>query len=529
MIASLVSDTNVGKAPSKSGGAVAFRTPARARVAPRGRARLLSALCEGLAPLSVKGILDRPISGLCADSRKARRGVLFFALPGNVTDGSLYIEEAIDRGAFAVVTERVRYWHPDVTFIQVDDVRETLAKVAARFHGHPATALDLVGVAGSMGKTSVVHLLQHLLGGGDSTGMIGTNRYLLGGRNLPSNRTTPEAIDLHEMLAEMRDSGCGRAVLEASSVGTAQGNLDGIPFRTLLFTNLGRDDARRHGGLEKCYSIVRSLFLGEKGPAPEVAAINLDDPWGRRLIQELPPEVRVVTFGESEYASLSVSEVESGADGLVMRLNWRDGSVKLRSPMLGRFQVTNLLAACAGAYAHGLDLNAVLPRAAGYRGTPGRMERIECEQPFTVIVDYAHTPETIQALLRAARETGFGRVLTVLGCGGGVNRSSRAFLVETAQEESDFVWATTDNPRMEPVEQIFADMRRGVTDAQRIVFVEGRDRAIASALETASVGDIVVIAGKGHQAFQDIGGRLHPFDDRENARELIANLTFPVS
>lgn len=505
--------------------AAAFRTPAVSRP----RAPLLSALCADLPVLSVKGVMDRAITGLCADSRQARRGVLFFALPGDLTDGSLYIEEAIDRGAAAVVTERVRYWHPDVTFIQVADVREAVADLSSRFHGYPAGAMDIVGVTGSAGKTAVAHLLHHALDEEPNTGLISTNRYLFGERTAPSARTTPEAIDLHGMLAEMRAAGCERAVIEASSIGAARKSLDGLPLKVAVFLNVNRDDARRHGGEENCFSVYRALFNGETAPPPEAAVINLDDPWGRELIQELPEEVTAITFGESSHATVNAEEVESGPDGLILRVNWPEGSPKVRSPLVGRFQVSNLLAASAAAYAMGLDLDRVLPRIAAYPGTEGRMERIDCGQPFTVLVDYAHTPETIRAMLRGARETGFGRVLTVAGCGGGSDRAGRAFFMESVQEGSDFVWATSDNPRMEPMEQIFADMRRGVVDPQRIVFVESREKAIASALETASPGDVVVIAGKGHEAFQEIGGRLHPFDDRQIVRELIANLSFPVS
>lgn len=480
-------------------------------------------LCEPIGPIAIQGKFPRPIVDVCVDSRRASAGALFFALPGEQTDGSYFIQEAIDRGAVAIVTEKAGQHHPLATFIQVRDAREALAIVSRRFFKFSAGQPAVTGITGSHGKTCVAHLLQHLLRIRDEpVGLFSSIHYDLGSRVVPSYRTTPESLDLYGMLAQAREIGCRRAVLEIGARGIQQKRVSGLPLDVAIFLNLGREHADCHGGEEKYFLAKSSLFTGEMGPLPRVAAVNLDDSWGRRLIEMIPESVRVVTFGRSRHAVIRATEVEENRAGASLRIVWPEGSAKVRTRQIGSFAVGNLLAAVAGAYAAGLDLNLVLPRLFSFGGAPGRMEEVNSGQPFRLIVDYARTPEAARYALRAAREVGEGRLLVVFGCSGERDSAKRPLLVNAVQEEADFCWATADHPRNEPLGNIFSEMETGATDPEKMVFIDDRRRAIALALDTAQPGDVVVLLGKGHEVFQHVGDAALPFDDRLVARELMA-------
>jgi UDP-N-acetylmuramoyl-L-alanyl-D-glutamate--2,6-diaminopimelate ligase len=483
----------------------------------------LADLCRGLDLISVKGRLDLLVDDLCMDSRRASPGALFFALPGAMTDGSYYIEEAIDRGAVAVITEKARQHHPRATFIQVPDARQAMAEVCRRFNGFVPGQPQLIGICGSHGKTCVAHLLHHLLGlCGGRTGIFSSISYDLGSRVVPSYRTTPEAVDLYGMLAQVQENGCRRAILEISSHGLEQKRVHGLPLDVAVFVNLGREHATGQGGSGDSYITQKSLFDGQQGQLPGTAVINLDDPHGQRLIQALPEEVRLIRFGRASHADIRVSDVSPGEVGTSMRIHWPSGTAKIRTPLVEEFSVSNVLAAVAAAYAAGADLNLVLPRLASFGGVPGRMERVEEGQPFEVVVDSAYTPEAVRHALGALRQLTDGRLLVVFGCPGGGSAAVRARHVEAVQENADFAWATSANPRNEPVEKIFAEMKCGVADPQRLAFMEDRRRSIALALDMALPGDLVVLLGKGQENFEHVGDAALPFDDRLVARELLA-------
>ncbi len=500
-----------------------MRTP-QAEAFSRTRSPCLRNLCEEIGAISIQGVFARPIEDLCMDSRRASHGALFFALPGDQTDGSFFIQEAIERGAVAIVTEKAGQHHPRATFIQVKDARAAMAIVSRRFFNFSTNPIDLIGITGSHGKSCVAHLLKHLLTNDHgSVGLLSSIHYDLGMRVVPSYRTTPEAIDLYGMLAQVKENGCRRAVVEISSHGIEQKRVSGLPLDVAVFLNLGREHAGSHGGQESYFLIKSGLFTGASGgPLPRVAAVNLDDVYGRRLIQMIPEAVRVVSFGRSAHADVRAREVIEGDGGALIRIEWPDGSARVRIRQLGSFAVSNLLAAAAAAYGAGLDLNMVLPRLYSFAGAAGRMEEVEEGQPFRLIVDSAHTPEAARHALRAARELCDGRMLVVFGCCGQRDASRRPLLVEAIQEEADFSWATSDSPRNEPLGHIFSDMRRGVTKPQDLVFVDDRRRAIALALDTAVAGDVVVLLGKGNDVFQYVGDAALPFDDRLVARELLA-------
>ncbi|MFA5057643.1 MAG: UDP-N-acetylmuramoyl-L-alanyl-D-glutamate--2,6-diaminopimelate ligase [Opitutaceae bacterium] len=473
--------------------------------------------------ITVKGDLDRPISGLTMDSRRVVPGNLFFALPGLRTDGSGFIDEAINRGAIAVVTQKpVGLPHGRITFIQVADARATLARVAQRYYRFPDRELEVVGVTGTNGKTTVTHLIKHLLNGDQRLGLIGTVNYDLGARTVPSYKTTPESLDIFGMLAQMRDAGCRQAVMEVSSHGIDQKRVLGLQFRAVVFTNLTRDHLDYHRTLDAYFEVKARLFAGGAGTPPPVAIINLDDPYGRRLAAKMPPEVKVTTFGEHPDADVRAESVGLEFKRSVFRLVWPGGSIVVESPLIGRYNVSNLLAALATCHALGRDLTVLLPKLRSFKSVAGRMEPIEEGQPFNVLVDYAHTDDALRNALGMLRAVTPGRVLVVFGCGGNRDRTKRPLMTRAVQELADYAWATADNPRSEPLAQIFADMKQGVGAPEKITFIDERRRAISLALDAARPGDCLLIAGKGHESYQEFADTVIPFDDRQVVRELIA-------
>ncbi len=470
-----------------------------------------------------KGDLDRPISGLAIDSRRVMHGNLFFAVKGRRADGNLFIDEAINRGAVAVIAEKIpAVTSQRVTYVQVADVRRALARVSQRFFKFPDRSLDLVGVTGTNGKTTVAALAKHLLSTEHQrVGLIGTVNYDLGARVVPSYRTTPEALDLFGMLAQMRDAGCRQAVMEVSSHGLDQQRVLGMQFGVAVFTNLTQDHLDYHGSMDAYFAVKARLFRGETAPAPRAVAINLDDAHGRRLAGEVPAGMKLVTFGEAPDATIRAENVRLTFQGAALTLVWPEGRAEIESPLIGRYNVSNLLAAFAACYALGRDPQIIAKRLKSFAGVSGRMERIDAGQPFNVLVDYAHTDDALRNSLSMLKAITPGRLFVVFGCGGNRDRAKRALMTAAVQEFADAAFATADNPRNEPLLQIFSDMKPGVTAPAKITFVEDRRRAISLALDAARAGDCLLIAGKGHETFQELADTVVPFDDRQVARELI--------
>ena len=472
--------------------------------------------------LAVKGGLDRPISGLAMDSRRVVPGNLFFALPGLRTDGAAFIDEAINRGAVGIVTQKPHPLpHGRVTFIQVADARATLARVAQRYYKFPDQALRVIGVTGTNGKTTVTHLLKHFLENGERVGLIGTVSYDLGARTVPSYKTTPESLDIFGMLAQMRDAGCRDAVMEVSSHGIDQQRVLGLQFEAVVFTNLTRDHLDYHKSLDAYFAVKARLFSGATGARPRVAVVNLDDPYGRELAARLPAELRRITFGEHPDAAVRAEAVQLEFKRTTFRLVWPGGAAAVESPLIGRYNLSNLLAAFAAALALGRDPAALVSKLASFRNVAGRMERIEEGQPFNVLVDYAHTDDALRNALGMLRAVTPGRLLVVFGCGGNRDRTKRPLMVRAVQERADYAWATADNPRSEPLAQIFADMKTGITAPDRITFIDDRRHALSLALDAARPGDCLLVAGKGHESYQEFADTVIPFDDRQVVRELI--------
>lgn len=463
---------------------------------------------------------DTLITCLITDSRRVVPGALFFAIGGLRTNGNYFVEEAVDRGAVAIVTEEDLGARFPIDFIQVKDVRKTLALVSRRFYEEPDESLRLTGVTGTNGKTTVTMLTQHLTGGSDQVGLIGTIRYDLGKRTLPSFRTTPESVDIYSLLDQMLKNGCSEAVMEVSSHGISQKRTYGLDIDVAAFLNLTQDHIDYHKSMEAYFDAKKGLFTGEMGRKPKEAVINVDCPYGRKLVAELGSESSVTTFGMSSEAEIQASEVKLFSDRTEFKLVWPVGEMQVTSPLLGRFNVSNLLAAFAIAYVQGRSPETLVERLATFPGVPGRMERIDQGQDYNLLVDYAHTDDALSHACGMLREITKGKLIVVFGCGGDRDRTKRAPMLKAVLEGADVVYATADNPRSEPLDQIFADMR-AVKGSAEVHFINDRKDAISRALDAANADDCVLIAGKGHETYQEFDGTVIPFDDRSVARELI--------
>ena len=482
---------------------------------------LLCSLIDPSDILASAGDLRVPVTHLSIDSRKVVKGNLFFALGGQVTHGNYYVEEAIDRGACAIISESPPPRHCPVPHVQVSAVRECLAKVSRLFNHFPDEQLRLVGVTGTNGKTTVSMLTKHLLGQESKTAVLGTVHYDLGRRIIPSVRTTPEAHDICAMLAAARQEGCSRAIMEVSSHGVCQKRIHGLCFETSVFLNLTPEHLDYHPTMEDYYAAKRSFVVGDPGGMPQNAIINLDDPYGKRLFREVGEQTRKIGFGEDREAHFRARHICYRSMGTEFELEHPDGVVSVSSPLIGRFNIQNLLAALAVGWTEGQPVDAMLDRLETFTGSPGRLESVHEGQTFNVFVDYAHTSDALFNLLSVLKEVTDGRLLLVFGCGGDRDQDKRPAMTRAAQEFCDYAWATADNPRGEPLDSIFEHMRAGVDSPDRIAFVKDRRRAIGFAIQNAKPRDCVVIAGKGHESYQEFNKTVVPFDDRRVARELL--------
>jgi UDP-N-acetylmuramoyl-L-alanyl-D-glutamate--2,6-diaminopimelate ligase len=469
-------------------------------------------MIEALAPADVVNRVDVDVRDLAYDSRPVERGALFFCVRGEHVDGHRFAREVVQRGAVALVVEDAQ--DVDVPQLVVADSRRAMGAGAAAFFGNPSHDLLLAGVTGTNGKTTTSFLLFAMLAAaGRRPGLLGTIESRVGGERRRALRTTPEAIDLQRTLREMLDVGDRSCALEATSHGAALGRLDHLRFAALVFTNLSHDHLDFHGTLEAYYEAKRRLFVEGEPPA----AVNVGDAHGRRLADDLRASgrERLVTFGRTVDADIHPDGLELTAEGA----RFSASGVELRTRLLGSFNVDNVLAAVAAARLLGLADDAIVAGVGSVRGVPGRFETVDVGQPYTVVVDYAHTPDSLANVLRTARELAEGDVLCVFGCGGDRDREKRPLMGRAASAHADVVIVTSDNPRSEDPEAIVAEIVRGTLDGVEVVL--DRRLAIERALERAGPGDIVVIAGKGHELGQELAGVTVPFDDREVVRDLL--------
>ncbi len=460
------------------------------------------------------------------DSRQVGKGTLFTAIRGLAADGHRFIGDVMRRGAAGVISELDR---PDDFYgawLKVADARIALAKAADVVNGGPSSELSLIGITGTNGKTTTTYLCFALAEAAkQKPAMLTTVEYRIGERSEPAVRTTPEASDTNRFLREAVDNGCSVAVMEASSQAIDLHRCDFLKFRIAIFTNLTRDHLDYHGTMENYYAAKKKLFDGSLGNIPEASIINIDDDWGIKLADELRSNgQRVITFSLNGDADLTAKSIEvSLLSGTSFMLHTPKGDIEITSPLIGRPHVYNMLAASAAALENGADLDSIKSGLAVCIGSPGRFENVPNECGFAVIVDYAHTDDALLNTLQTARSLTDGKIITVFGCGGDRDKSKRQPMGEIAGSNSDFAIVTSDNPRTEDpvkiIEAIEVGLKRSGTE---YVSIPDRRDAIAAAINMASTGDVVIIAGKGHETYQIIGSEKFHFDDREIAAEALA-------
>jgi UDP-N-acetylmuramoyl-L-alanyl-D-glutamate--2,6-diaminopimelate ligase len=500
---------------------------------------ILRDLLPATVPLHIQGSLDVEISQLVYDSRLAKPGALFFALPGTKNDGARFIDQACERGACAVVVPPGTVITGRVTTIFSGTPRLLLGLMADRFYRSPSARLTLIGVTGTSGKTTTTYLLEAIWQAmGWSTGVIGTVNYRYQARELSAPFTTPEAVELQELLSTMTAHGVSHVVMEVSSHALAQERVQGCRWDGALFTNLGRDHLDFHRDLEDYFAAKSRLFLQALAASPKpqrFAVINADDPWGTVLLTK-PIPGRVLTYGLQPGVTVSARNVEKSLQGLrgILRLN--EEEVTFSSSLIGEPHLYNILAAATVAHALGVPAERIAAGIAQCPNVPGRLEAVSLGQPFTVLVDYAHKPDALEKVLHSVRQLTRCRLLTVFGCGGDRDRGKRPLMGEAAGRLSDVVILTSDNPRTEDAEQIIAEAEVGLVQAgqskvaetaavaalpQGYLVIADRRTAIRTALAGARPGDVVVIAGKGHEDYQIIGTTKYHFDDREEVRNYL--------
>jgi len=482
-------------------------------------------LLAGVEVRAVSGPAEAEIRSVVYDSRKAAPGGLFFALHGEKLDGTKFVNDAVSRGAIAIASAAVRpaSLANSVAWVklQPESGRRGLARVAANWYGHPAEALKLVGVTGTNGKTTTTFLVDSILrAAGHTTGLIGTTGYRTPKGSRAAGNTTPESLDLQQMFAEVRDAGGTHVVLEASSHALAMERLFGCHFAVAVFTNLTRDHLDYHKTFEDYFAAKRLLFEGTGAGAPDVAVINADDTYSAQLSGFAG---RTMTYGLNTAADLVPAKLKLSFRGLEFTAETPAGNIEVRSKLVGRINVYNILAAIGAGIGLNIPTAKIAAGIANLDLVPGRFQSIDEGQPFLVVVDYAHTDDALRNLISTARElNSTARIITVFGAGGERDRTKRPLMGEAAGSLSDLVVLTSDNPRGEDPLRIINDVVVGLQKVNASYRIEpDREQALAAALEEARSGDIVLLAGKGHETYQVLASGTIEFDDREKAREIL--------
>jgi UDP-N-acetylmuramoyl-L-alanyl-D-glutamate--2,6-diaminopimelate ligase len=499
-----------------------------AQTSPGNDRKMLAEVFAGIEATLPVGAGDLTIRQVVCDSRKVQSGALFFALHGAKADGNAFIQDAIKRGAVAIASEEAAAGTipAGVAWIKVGEARKALAITAANFLGHPANALQLVAVTGTNGKTTTTSVVDAIVkASGAKTGLFGTIAYHTPLGDYPAPNTTPESVDLQGFLAEIRDAGGTYAVLEASSHSLAMDRLWGCHFQAAVFTNLTREHMDFHKTFEDYFAAKKHLFEGTGAGVPEVAVLNTDDEFGKRLAG-LAKET--VTYGLESDADITTKKFHLTFDGLTFTAHTPNGKVHVVSRLVGRINVYNLLAAIGAAQALGLSNEVIERGIRELESVSGRFQRIDLGQPFLVIVDYAHTDDALENLIRTARELNpKGRVITLFGCGGQKDRTKRPVMGEVTGRLSDLTILSSDNPRSEDPLKIISDIIVGLQKTAGKYLIEpDREKAIGMAMDEARSGDIVLLAGKGHENYQILADRTFEFDDREMARRALRERGF---
>jgi UDP-N-acetylmuramoyl-L-alanyl-D-glutamate--2,6-diaminopimelate ligase len=472
----------------------------------------------------VAGTLEVDVTGVYYDSRQVKPGGVFCALKGGGRDGHDYLDAAIENGAVAIISELPNPAAFSATWLQVGDARSAMALAAANFEGQPSLELPVIGVTGTNGKTTTAFLIHHLLTSiVHRAGLIGTIHYSTGDEVVEAPHTTPESPDLQHLIREMCDGDCRAMVMEVSSHGLAQRRVSGVSFDVGIFTNLTQDHLDYHRTMDAYFEAKRSLFeqIDNDPRKNGVAIINADDVYGDRLNKTRFERIKKYTYGRSANVDFQASEIRSDFNGTQFKLTFKERQFLVRIPLIGSFNVYNAVAAIAAGYAIGLNLREVIAKMADAPQVPGRLEAVSARQiNYRVFVDYAHTPDALVNVLTTLRALQPARIITVFGCGGDRDVTKRAPMAAAAEAGSDLCILTSDNPRNEEPRQILADAVKGFLGSAYEV-VEDRRVAIKRAISLAGERDIILIAGKGHETYQEVNGVRHDFDDRKVAAGFI--------
>ena len=461
---------------------------------------------------------DTEIGDICYDSRRVKAGDLFAAIPGFETDGHKFIPAAAEKGASAVLCERKP--ETDVPYVLVKDSRLALALASANLFGHPGDGMKLIGVTGTNGKTTSTMLIKHLLERclGAKVGLIGTNQNMIGSEALPTERTTPESYELQKLLREMADAGCTHVVMEVSSHSLVLSRVAGLRYAVGLFTNLTQDHLDFHKTMEE-YARAKALLFRQC----EKGGVNLDDPWAQVMLSGAECPMLTWSIQKNE-ADLVAKDVRLASDGVRFCALSAEGLARVKLPIPGRFSVYNALTVIACGLQLGVPLERCCEALSDAEGVKGRVEVVPTDGDYTILIDYAHTPDALENVLRALRETTSGRLVAVFGCGGDRDRTKRPIMGKIATETADFTIITSDNPRTEEPLDIIADILGGVScPKSRYKVIPDRREAIAWAIDNHKSGDVIVLAGKGHENYQIIGKTKHHMDEREIVAEHLAS------
>jgi UDP-N-acetylmuramoyl-L-alanyl-D-glutamate--2,6-diaminopimelate ligase len=483
----------------------------------------LKTLLRATPVRQVIGTPDRAVESIAYDSRRVQRNGMFVALRGEKSDGHEFIGQAIEKGASVIVAEREEK-NPRATCVVVEDTRTALADFSATFYGYPARKLKLAGVTGTNGKTTTTFLIKHICErAGLRCGLIGTVRYEIGERVLPAIRTTPESLDLQELLAQIANAGCKAAAMEVSSHALAQDRTRGLEWNVAVFTNLTQDHLDFHGTMQSYFESKMKLFMGlpsQKKKRKPVAIVNIDDRYGEKLLEKIDKRISVITYGMGVRADFRASNYRVEFSGTSYQLDARGKSYLVRVPLIGRFNVTNSMAALAAASALGINLRDAVFSLGKSPQVPGRLELVPAKRQFQVFVDYAHTPDALGNVLKTLRELEPNRLIAVFGCGGNRDRQKRPLMAEIVDRHADYAIITSDNPRKENPDTIIAEIEKGFR-SNRYEKITDRTQAISRAVALVRPRDIVLIAGKGHENYQEFADHTIPFDDIQVARRAI--------
>ena len=479
----------------------------------------LSELLENIKILKHTGNLEVNIEGITYDSRKVSKNYLFICIKGSNSDGHDYIDQAIEKGAVAILVEK-NIGKDGITIIQVENSRTAMPVIGAKFYGNPTEKLKLIGVTGTNGKTTTTYLIRSILQQADkSVGLVGTISYEIGNIKIESSRTTPESLDLQRIFREMVDQHADYGVMEVSSHSLEFGRVDQCLFQIGVFTNLSQDHLDFHKNFENYRKAKEKLFYKTK----KANIINIDDEHGRIICNNIKNlNIPLITYGIDNKADIMAKDIIINDSGIEYKLVTPDYEIVIRSSIPGKFSVYNTLAAASAAYAEGIDKEAISRGIENLKFVPGRSEVLDIDKPYRIIIDYAHAPDGLENILKAIRNYAKGRIITVFGCGGDRDKAKRPIMGKIAGELSDYVVITSDNPRSEDPNEIIAQIEEGIkTTSCDYICIENRKNAIRHAMMIAKSSDIVLLAGKGHETYQVLKDKVIDFDERVVVKELI--------